>query len=86
MIGAKTRLELERVEGEELETESVINYFKEFAAKEIRQAVGGTGVNRKKFKTREIKTYLYTDENYIIEKMMMVGENWGEMESTWKQK
>lgn len=86
MIGAKTRLELERVEGEELEKESVINYFKEFAAKEIRQAVGGTGVNRKKFKTTEIKTCLYVDENYIIKKMMMVGESWGEMESAWKQK
>lgn len=86
MIGAKTRLELERVEGEELEKESVINYFKEFATKEIRQAVGGTGVNRKKFKTTEIKTCLYIDENYIIEKMMMVGESWGEMESAWKQK
>lgn len=66
--------------------ESVINYFKEFAAKEIRQAVGGTGVNRKKFKTTEIKTCLYVDENYIIKKMMMVGESWGEMESAWKQK
>lgn len=86
MIGAKTRLELERVEGEELEKESVINYFKEFATKEIRQAVGGTGVNRKKFKTTEIKTCLYIDENYIIKKMMMVGESWGEMESAWKQK
>lgn len=74
---------------EELETKSIIYYFKEFAAKgnkETGQAIGKTGVKRKVclFLIREVTTCLYADGNYIIGEMMMVSGSGGEIESNWK--